>query len=40
MYDILYDVREQRQELKFQDGMFFNGLPDMSIRVEHQEAES
>lgn len=37
MYDILYDVREQRQELKFQDGMFFNGLPNMSIRVEHQD---
>ena len=37
MYDILYDVREQRQELKFQDGIFFNGLPDMSIRVEHQD---
>jgi lipopolysaccharide export system permease protein len=37
MYDILYDVREQRQELKFQDGMFFNGIPDMSIRVEHQD---
>ena len=37
MYDILYDVREQRQELKFQDGMFFNCLPDMSIRVEHQD---
>lgn len=40
MYDILYDVREQKQELKFQDGMFFNGLPDMSIRVEHQEPET
>lgn len=40
MYDILYDVREQRQELKFQDGMFFNGLPDMSIRVEHQDNQS
>jgi lipopolysaccharide export system permease protein len=40
MYDILYDVREQRQELKFQDGMFFNGLPDMSIRVEHQDDQS
>lgn len=36
MYDILFDIREQRQELKFQDGMFFNGLPDMSIRVGHQ----
>lgn len=37
MYDILYDIREQRQELKFQDGMFFNGIPDMSIRVGHQD---
>ena len=37
MYDILFDVREQRQELKFQDGVFFNGLPDMSIRVGHQD---
>ncbi len=37
MYDILFDIREQRQELKFQDGMFFNGLPDMSIRVGHQD---
>ena len=36
MYDILFDVREQRQELKFQDGVFFNGLPNMSIRVGHQ----
>ena len=36
MYEILYNIREQRQELKFQDGLFFNGLPDMSIRVGHQ----
>ncbi|MBQ8493418.1 MAG: LptF/LptG family permease [Alistipes sp.] len=40
MYDILFDIREQRQELKFQDGMFFNGLPDMSIRVGHQNDET
>ncbi len=37
MYEILYDIREQRQEMEFQDGMFFNGLPDMSIRVGHQD---
>ncbi len=37
MYDILYDIREQRQDMDFQDGMFFNGLPDMSIRVGHQD---
>ena len=40
MYDILFDVREQRQELKFQDGVFFNGLPDMSIRVGHQDEKT
>lgn len=40
MYDILFDIREQRQELKFQDGVFFNGLPNMSIRVGHQDQES
>ena len=40
MYDILYDVREQRQELKFQDGMFFNGIPNMSIRVKHQDPKT
>ena len=40
MYDILFDIREQRQELEFQDGMFFNGLPDMSIRVGHQDEKT
>ena len=37
MYEILYDIREQRQDMEFQDGMFFNGLPNMSIRVGHQD---
>ena len=40
MYDILFDIREQRQELKFQDGMFFNGLPNMNIRVGHQDEKT
>ena len=40
MYEILYDIREQRQDMEFQDGMFFNGLPDMSIRVGHQDPET
>jgi lipopolysaccharide export system permease protein len=39
MYEILYDIREQRQDMEFQDGMFFNGLPDMSIRVGNQDSE-
>ena len=37
MYEILYDIREQRQDMDFQDSMFFNGLPNMSIRVGHQD---
>lgn len=37
MYELLFDIREQRQEMEFQDGMFFNGLPDMSIRVGKQD---
>jgi lipopolysaccharide export system permease protein len=40
MYEILYDIREQRQDMEFQDGMFFNGLPDMSIRVGHQDEKT
>ena len=40
MYDILFDIREQRQELQFQDGMFFNGLPNMNIRVGHQDKKT
>ncbi len=40
MYDIMFDIREQRQEISFKDGMFFNGLPNMSIRVTHQDPET
>ena len=34
------DISKQRQEMKFQDGIFFNGIPNMSIRVGHQEPNS
>ena len=37
MYSIIYDIRQQRQTLEFQDGLFFNGIDDMSIRVGHQD---
>ena len=37
VYSILYDIRQQNQTLEFQDGLFFNGLPDMSIRVGKQD---
>lgn len=40
MYSIIYDIRQQRQTLEFQDGLFFNGIDDMSIRVGHQDPET
>ena len=40
MYSILYDIRQQKQTLEFQDGLFFNGIDNMSIRVGHQDPET
>lgn len=37
MTSILIDIRRQKQVLELQDGLFFNGIDDMSIRVEHQD---
>lgn len=38
--NILYDIRNQRQEIKFKDGTFFNGIPDISIRVSKQDPDT
>ena len=40
MFSILYDIRQQKQSLEFQDGLFFNGIDNMSIRVSRQEPET
>ena len=32
----IYDIRQMNQTLEFQDGLFFNGIDGMSIRVGHQ----
>ena len=40
MYSIVYDIRQQKQTLEFQDGLFFNGIDNMSIRVGHQDPET
>ncbi len=37
MQSIIYDIRQQKQVLEFKDGIFFNGLDNMSIRVGHQD---
>lgn len=40
MFSLLSDISKQKQEMKFQDGIFFNGIPDMSIRIGHQDAKT
>ena len=40
MLSILYDIRQQKQALEFQDGLFFNGIENMSIRVSRQEPDT
>ncbi len=40
MFSLLSDISKQKQEMKFQDGIFFNGIPDMSIRIGHQDPET
>lgn len=40
MYSIIFDIRQQKQSLEFQDGLFFNGIDNMSIRVTHQEPDT
>lgn len=39
-YSIIYDIRQQKQTIEFQDGLFFNGIDDMSIRVGHQDPQT
>lgn len=40
MFALLYDIRQQRQTIEFQDGIFFNGIDNMSIRVGKQHPEN
>lgn len=40
MFTLLSDISKQKQEMKFQDGIFFNGIPDMSIRIGHQDPKT
>lgn len=40
MFSLLSDISKQKQEMKFQDGIFFNGIPDMSIRIGHQDQKT
>lgn len=40
MTTIIFDIRKQKQVLEFKDGLFFNGMENMAIRVEHQDPKS
>lgn len=40
MYSAIYDIRQQKQVIEFKDGLFFNGIENMSIRVERQDPKS
>ncbi len=40
MYSIIYDIRKQKQVMEFKDGLFFNGIENMSIRVGTQDPKT
>jgi lipopolysaccharide export system permease protein len=40
VFALMNDVREQKQKITFKDGQFFNGVDNMSIRVERQDAST
>lgn len=37
---LIYDIRKQKQEIEFKDGLFTNDIPDMSVRVGHRDKET
>ncbi|MBE5033015.1 LptF/LptG family permease [Gallalistipes aquisgranensis] len=40
IYALIYDIRQQKQSIEFKDGIFFNGIDNMSIRVDKQHPET
>ena len=40
MYSLMYDIKQQNQAIEFNDGIFFSGIPNMNIRVGHQDPET
>ncbi len=37
---LISDIRNTKQVMEFRDGIFFNAIDDVSIRVEHQDPET
>lgn len=40
IFALIYDIRQQKQSIEFKDGIFFNGIENMSIRVDRQDPYS
>ncbi len=40
MMAIIYDIRQQKETMEFKDGIFFNGIENMNIRVGHQDPDT
>lgn len=40
LFALIVDIQQQKQTIEFKDGIFFNGIENLSIRVDHQNPES
>lgn len=40
MMAIMYDIKRQKESMEFKDGIFFNGIENMNIRVGHQDPDT
>lgn len=40
IFALIYDIRQQKQSIEFKDGIFFNGIENMSIRVDRQDPKT
>ncbi len=40
LFRMQYDINQMKQTLQFRDGLFFNGIDNMSIRVGHQDPDT
>ncbi|MEG1934596.1 MAG: LptF/LptG family permease, partial [Rikenellaceae bacterium] len=38
--NLLFDIRQQRQQIEFKDGIFFDGIPNIAIRVDKRDKET
>jgi lipopolysaccharide export system permease protein len=39
-YSLLYDIRQKKPALDFKDGIFYNGIPNYSIKVQDKDEET